>query len=403
VLVLVIGVLVVGSGPASAAAPKDGAYITCKQDTESPKPTYIVVGGAPIWVRSWAAMGYTSAKHPTVAANLDCSPLRLHPKDGTFIRGWKAGAARGATFEMVGGAPLTTHAWAHLGYPSSKHPAVEKVDAASIPAVSAAATTQDKGTPLQGYIASVPAARTTFAGYSTAAGKATTFYQVDAARHPLPRAAATAGEPVVDQTSIDACERMDCDPSGVVVNEYGAGYGVLHVDGWAADYPSSASVRVQLSLGGTTHVVAADRATSYLAAGTAGNHGFSVNLPVAAGSYVLCATVLGTMPGATTQPLGCGNVLVAGAAPGRVRRPKVRRKGTHRLVVRWRQPKTHGSPIAAYILKASTGKKKQVKATRRKVVLKHLRAGRRVHVKVRAINGVGPGRFSKSSKSVTVR
>jgi len=404
VVALVLGMLAIGAAPASAA-PADGSYITCKQDTESTKPTYIVVGGSPIWVRSWAAMGKwtTNSPHPTPTPNVDCSTLRLHPKDGTFLRGWKAGAATGSTYEIVGGAPITVHAWTHLGHTSSSHPTVEKVDAASVPAAGASPVTKDGSMAIQGYIASVPADGATFGGYSTSAKAVTTHYQVDSLAHPWPRSAAASKETVVDQTSINACERMNCDPSGVIVNEYGAGDGVLHVDGWAADYPSPASVRVQLSLGGSAYVIAADRPTNYVAAGTAGNHGFSVNLSVVAGSYVLCGTVLGTAPGATIHPLGCSNVTVGGSAPGRVHRPRVKAKGAHRLVVYWKQPKTHGSPIAAYIVKTSTGKKKQVKASRHKLVLKHLHAGTRVHVKVRAINGVGAGRFSKSSKSVTVR
>ena len=147
----------------------------------------------------------------------------------------------------------------------------------------------------------------------------------------------------------------------------------------------------------------ADQPTSYVLASTAGDHGFSADLQVAAGSYALCGTVLGRAPGATTLALGCSNVSIPGAAPAKVHRPKTKAKGHHRLQIKWKQPDTHGSPISAYIVKTSTGKKKQVSGSRHKLVLKHLPGGRRVTVKVRAINAFGLGSYGKASKSVRVR
>jgi len=413
VLALVLGVLAVGTGPASAApTPAAKTFVRC---TDLSNGIYISAGGALLHELGWANLGYNgkakggaaepSSSTATITKSGSCAKrTRKTPANGTFVRvvvadtstanGWRWS---GHTYEIVGGAPITVHAWANVGKTSGTPVPVTANVLADLAAPGRCPAT------VAGCLYSRPANNTVFGGYNTTAKSVTTHYKVDSAGHPWPRTAAASKETVVDQTSINACQHLNCAPNGGIVNEYGVGYGVLHVDGWAADYPSAASVKVQLSLGGVAHVVPADRATSYVATGTAGNHGFAVDLPVAAGSYVLCATVLGTAPGATTQALGCSNVSVAGAAPARVHRPKVKAKGRHRLQVRWKRPQIHGSPIVAYIVKTNAGKKKQVKATRHKIVLKHLPGGRRVHVKVRAINGVGMGRFSKVSKSVTVR
>jgi len=400
---MVAGVATVPAAPAHAAT-SDGSYITCTQDT-SAKPVYIVMGGAPIWVHSWAAMGtWTSANPHPSAVSTNCSSLRRVPRDGVFFRGWAKGAATGPTYEIVGGAPIVVTAWADLGYTNTSHPTVEKVDAASIPAVAAASQTKDGTQALQGYLNSAPAVGTKFAGYSTTKKAPATFYVLDSARHPVPQVSASAGEVVADQASINLCTRMDCDPSGQLVDVYSTQYGVLHVDGIAMDYPSPDPVSVRFDVGGQSFVVPANQPTDADLPSIAGNHGFSADLPVPwSPSLVLCGTVLGRAPGATTSDIGCSSVSVLGAAPGRVHRPKVRAKGHHRVKVTWPAGTTNGSPISAYLVKLSTGKTKQISGLRRHIVLKHLPGGRRISVKVRAINGVGYGRWSRWSKSVTVR
>lgn len=398
-LALVVGVLALEAGPAGAAAPNDGTYISCTGMAGGPtEPFYVMVGGAPLQMTLSDMPGAPTSADVTYHS--DCStlfPTPKVPKNGVFIKSYRGHAPTGSTYEIIGGAPITVPA----AYVSGT---VIAVDADVIPAATATTdVTTSGGATLRGYLHARVAPGTAFAGSTTSTKTATSFYRVDSVGHPVPQARATTGEPILAQTSINACERMICDPNGNIVTAYGAGYGVLHVDGWAQDYPSAAAVSVRLSAGTSVFVVPANRPTSYVPAGTAGNHGFAVDLPVAAGTYDLCGTVLGTSPGATTQALGCSPVVVPGAKPGKVHRPKVKAKGRGRMLVKWKRPNTNGSPISAYIIKFSTGKKKQVSGSLHSFVVKHLPRNHRVTFKVRAINAVGLGSYSKSSKSATVR
>jgi hypothetical protein len=90
--------------------PADGTFISAGG------PVYRVVGGAPVYVSSWAAVG--GHQHPTVvdpaAVNLAgrggvWDHLRQQPADGTFIR------AGGSTYRFAGGAPLRVSSWATVG------------------------------------------------------------------------------------------------------------------------------------------------------------------------------------------------------------------------------------------------------------------------------------------------
>ncbi|HVX53415.1 MAG TPA: fibronectin type III domain-containing protein [Nocardioides sp.] len=414
---VVAGLVGVEVAPASAAptAPPAATFIQCT-DKGSTSAVYVLVGGAALHVQSWTNFGYDISggpSHPTPTKR-SCKSLPVVPADGTFIRGVKAvknsagtvtnWAWTGSTYEVIGGTPITVHAWSHVGLsaaPSGSPKAVDSTVLSALVAPGAACPSS-----YAGCLYSRPRNGAVFSGYNTTAHKATTFYKVDSLGHPVPQAAATSGEKTVDQTSINACERMDCAPNGQIVNSGGTGYGILHVDGWAMDYPSAAPVSVQLTAGGSTFVVPANQQTNEVLPSVAGNHGFSVNLPIPAGSYVLCATVLGTTPGATTQDLGCSNVSVPGAKPGKVHRPKVKVKGHGKVRVKWKTPAQNGSPVNLYVVKVSVGskhKKKQVAGAKHKVVLKHLPRGQQVQVKVKANNLYGFGPASKKSKPVRVR
>jgi len=210
--------------------------------------------------------------------------------------------------------------------------------------------------------------------------------------------------PIVDQASINSCERMNCSPWGDITIDV-VGRGRVHVSGYALDAMTPKQLTVRLQGAGTTIDVPANQADASINAGygVSGNHGFDRVLAVPAGHYDLCVTFLGFAPGGTSTPVGCQLIDVPGSKPGRVHRPRVTARGHGTLVVKWRQPATHGTPVTIYVVKTSTGMKKRVVGAKHKIVLKHLVAGRSVSVKVRAINGVGPGRFSAPSKMVRVR
>lgn len=411
---VVAGLAGVEAAPASAAptAPPAATFIQCT-DRGPTTAVYALVGGAALHVQSWTSFGYDIAGGPThpTATKRSCTSMPVAPTDGTFIRGVKAvrnsaGTVTnwtwtGATYEVIGGTLITVHSWSHLGLsaaPSGSPKAVDSTVLSALVAPGAACPSS-----YAGCLYNRPRNGAVFAGYDTTARKVTTYYKVDSVGHPIPQVAATAGEKTVDQTSIDACERMSCAPNGQIVNSGGTGYGVLHVDGWAMDYPSAAAVSVRLTAGGSTFVVPADQRTNAVLASVAGSHGFAVDLPIAAGSYVLCGTVLGTTPGPTTQDLGCSNVTVPGARPGKVHRPQAKAKGHGKVRVKWRTPAQNGSPVNLYVVKVSIGAKhkvKQVASSKHHLVLKHLRRGQRVRVKVKANNLYGFGSFSKKSKTV---
>jgi uncharacterized protein YkwD len=109
------------------AYPREGTFIR----TANSKVVYRIAGGAPVYVSSWALFG---GPKPTVdidpaavakaGTNAQYSHLRVLPKDGTFIRT----LANGAVYRIAGGAPLYVASWGPVGGPQS---AVE-VDAQAV-------------------------------------------------------------------------------------------------------------------------------------------------------------------------------------------------------------------------------------------------------------------------------
>jgi surface antigen len=81
---------------------KDGAYITYGGNV------YVMAGGAPLYVTTWAKFGKTPSGLTTKA---QWSTLPRYPKNGTFIT---AQTSR-RTYEIVGGAPLYLSSWSIVG------------------------------------------------------------------------------------------------------------------------------------------------------------------------------------------------------------------------------------------------------------------------------------------------
>jgi len=92
-------------------APKDdpvveGSYIR----SSTSKSVYRIVGGAPVHVSSWAALGTTQQPTRTM------TPAQIHalpqyPKDGTYIRV----RSSGNVYRVIGGAPLPLTDWSYFG------------------------------------------------------------------------------------------------------------------------------------------------------------------------------------------------------------------------------------------------------------------------------------------------
>jgi|GEM_PF-3418127 len=380
----------------------DGTFVTCR---EHPAEEYIMVAGAPIYVAAPGAVGTVPTGQPV---SIDCSADGQTPADtdtpwypstdGTFAQGWANGTALPAVYEIVGGAPLWVRSWANVGNPSS--PTVEKFDNASLPPLAGPELVGDGSTVFYGRFSAL--VRNAY--FRSLSG---TYYRTDSAGHPsiLPGPiAGRAAPPIVDQNVIAGCERMNCDPWGPVSVEP-AGNGLLHLYGYALDGMTAQQLTVRVDLPTGSVTIPANQPDPEVGAlyGRSGDYGFDRVISAPAGHYQVCTTFLGFAPGATYTPIGCATVDVPGAKPARVHRPKVKAIGGHRVRVTWKAPNDGGSPISEYLLRTSNGVKKQISGTRHSIVLKHLPGGRRVTVKVRAINGVGMGGFSKPSHLVVVR
>ncbi|MET3808754.1 uncharacterized protein YkwD [Nakamurella sp. UYEF19] len=107
--------------------PADGTYLR----TAGVGAVFKVVGGAPVYVSRWAAMGGvfpTTDVDPLAisyaGSSGNWSHLRAYPVDGTFVRT----TSDGAVYRMSGGAPLWVSSWAAIG---GVKPAIA-IDAAAV-------------------------------------------------------------------------------------------------------------------------------------------------------------------------------------------------------------------------------------------------------------------------------
>lgn len=383
---------------ARGSAP-DGTYVTCNGVTAL---NYLMVGHAPIPV--WDSADLPIAQ-PSPVPNIDCSVdgegpgvSPWYPADGTFVQGYLAGAPQPDVYVVVGGAPLWVRGWDSIGNPSS--PTVEPFDNRSLPPAGGPDQTVAAGTPAYGMFSSIVRN-----GYFK--NKTGTYFRTDAAGHPVVLPGALAGRPTpptVSQESIDTCERMNCSPWGDISVQV-VGQGQIRVSGYALDAMNSAPLTVHLDAAGQSYDIVANQPDPSINSGygISGNFGFDRVLTVPAGHYDLCTTFLGYAPGGTSTQAGCQVLDVPGSVPKRVARPKLKAPGHGKLVVRWKPAVTQGSAISEYIVKVSGAGTKQVSGTKHSVVFKHLRPGKTVTAKVRAINGVGAGKYSKASKKVRVR
>jgi len=109
---------VAATPPPPPAPPKSGDFIRLTGTTA----VYRLVGGAPVYVSSWAPFG--GSKPVKVLTATQWRTLRAVPADGTFI----TASGRGEVYRIAGGAPIYLHAWSAVG---GQHPSVV-VDAAAV-------------------------------------------------------------------------------------------------------------------------------------------------------------------------------------------------------------------------------------------------------------------------------
>lgn len=97
--------------------PRDGTFV--KDATGANGTVYQIVGGAPLPVSSWTAVGGPSGSvaidiaNVTKAGQPGFTALRPVPRNGTFVK--DATGVNGTVYEIVGGAPLPVSSWASVG------------------------------------------------------------------------------------------------------------------------------------------------------------------------------------------------------------------------------------------------------------------------------------------------
>ena len=98
----------VEAGQAVVVAPKPPANNDFIKDS-STGAVYRVVGGAPVYVSTWAAFG--GAQPTKTVTHAQLAAMRQIPVDGTFVRT----AGNNQTYKIVGGAPVYVSNWASVG------------------------------------------------------------------------------------------------------------------------------------------------------------------------------------------------------------------------------------------------------------------------------------------------
>lgn len=90
--------------------PADGTYI---ESGVTPHRAYVVAGGAPMYIDNWANIG--GSKPVTVVDPGAIDDLRDYPANGTFIESGQYGKA----YVVAGGAPMYIDSWANIGGPQA--------------------------------------------------------------------------------------------------------------------------------------------------------------------------------------------------------------------------------------------------------------------------------------------
>jgi hypothetical protein len=124
-----------------------------------------------------------------------------------------------------------------------------------------------------------------------------------------------------------------------------------------------------------------------------------VVVPGLANGTTYTFTVAATSAAGTSEASAPSNAVVPARRPGRVAKPSVVVKGERaRLVVRWRQPAEHGSPLTRYVVRVN-GRSWELAPTKHRFVLRNVVPGT-YRVSVVAANEVGE---AKASRATTVR
>ena len=328
--------------PPPAAPLADGTFVRVNETGEVDR----IVGGAPVYVSSWAAFG---GQRPVVAVSAaGLAKLPAYPRDSTLVSDNK-----NRVFRIAGGAPLLVSTWASLG---GVQPTVTVDSAAIDNAGGAGAWSHLRSRPADGtfltdatngrvYIVAggAPLYVTTWNTYGGMRASvaidgwellnyahlsrvpAPVFLMAAPSRRyvhvvdgrPLPVTSWTpfgGVQPVVtiDDHALDACDHLLCDPFGHVDGVTPVPGGAF-LTGWVTDPNTSSPLSMSIEADGVQVATfssggARPDVDAVFHAGTTA--GFSGYAPLTSGSHNVCARVLGAGAGAASVVLGCSTVAV---------------------------------------------------------------------------------------------
>lgn len=104
-----------------SAVPSNGTFVDARTASDAEYGSYVIAGGAPLYISSWSVYGGAPAgvvgidawdiEHPTSSA----AHLNAVPANGTFINARTAGGAEVGSYVIAGGTPIAISSWSLFG------------------------------------------------------------------------------------------------------------------------------------------------------------------------------------------------------------------------------------------------------------------------------------------------
>lgn len=269
--------------------PSDGSFVRVQESGE----IYRIVGGAPVYVSSWAPFGGSQYTQDVSQAKFNTLPKV--PKNGTYIRGQSSGDV----YTIAHGAPIHVASWAGVG---GEKPTIGVDDAAIDNAGGSGVWRFLRARPSDGFIRGATSYRI--------------YHVVNGRPYYVSSWAPFGGEKpyvTVDDTSINSCNHLNCDPWGAFDSVSG-GKGTLTVAGWAQDPNTTNPVNLHVYVDGvmagstTTNRARADIEAKYH---RGLSYGYKATFTASPGKHDVCVYAINVGAGTNNTHIGCKSVTVA--------------------------------------------------------------------------------------------
>ena len=266
----------------------DGSFVR----VDGTPDVYRLVGGAAVYVSSWAPFGGAQPTRSISAAAFQALPLT--PKDGTYIRA----AAGGGVYKMALGAPMHVKSWAGVG---GEKPHLNVDDAAISKAGGAGVFSHLRATPANGFLRGAKSGRI----FRVLDGRA--YYVSSWAPY-----GGTQPSVDIDDATLDAGERVNNNPWGTI-DSTSAAPGNFTVSGWAQDPNNTNAVKVHVYidnsyLGEWGTGASRPDVDNYFHRGS--QFGYAITANAGPGNHKVCTYAINTGLGNTNTELGCRMVNV---------------------------------------------------------------------------------------------